>query len=114
MHSRLSQWFFRIAAGIQTKVTEKKSAAYQLKSFLFGIADMLDDIVELLLRIKAKYSWRCDQIRSRFIKDEFDRSLDINTETYLHLSQEDQAKYDQDLLRRRMIAHERDFTDGKC
>ena len=50
--------------------------------------------------------------RSWIRKDEFHRSLDMDGTAMLEMNEQERKKYLADLVRRRKIAHQKDFT--KC
>jgi hypothetical protein len=77
--------------------------------FLFDLADAIDIICLPFLRIRSELLWRYNQIRSRFVKNEFDHSLDMDLNTLLYLNKVETTKYIDDLIRKRMTTHEKDL-----
>ncbi len=63
------------------------------------------DISEYILG-SIKYAWYNLYTR----KDEFDKSLSIDTKYYLQLNKEEQERYLRNLTKRRKKAHKRDLT----
>lgn len=53
--------------------------------------------------IDIKYRWNKNYIP----KDEFDKSLDLNSEIMLYMNKKEREEYIINLIRRRNIAHER-------
>jgi len=114
MYTKLSRWLCQKADSIKISAEdiENRSFAYWMKAMLFDIAGDIDAIAKIVQRVKAKYSWRCDQLRSRFVKNELDSSLDMNVKTIINLEDEDRAKYSKDLIKRRWKTHMRDLEGG--
>ncbi len=59
----------------------------------------------IIIKIKLRHFWDCLWVR----KDEFHKSLEMNTEYMTGLDHEGVRKYLGDLEKRRRIAHERDL-----
>ena len=110
MYTVLSIWLRTVASNIRPDVNDRKSISYRLWQILLCLAATIDDGARFVLRQRAKCLWRCDQIRSRLTRNEFDRSLDMNLEVLLYLDKKSCERYRTDLIRRRRIAHERDFA----
>lgn len=111
MNTRLSQWLIDKADNINIAADDiqTKSLRYLTRLFLLDLASVIDETVQPFLWLKAKFLWKCDQLRSKLTKDEEDQSLGMNLEVILDLNEKDRKKYDQDLTRRRRIAHEKEL-----
>lgn len=114
MYTWFSRWLCQIADNIKISADdiETRSFAYWAKAMLFEFAGSIDAVARFFLRIRAKCSWRYDQLRSHFVKNEFDSSLDMNVMTLIDLNDEDRKRYTEDLIKRRRVAHLRDLEGG--
>lgn len=111
MYSKLSRWLNQMAMAIELPQNDARLrySAICSRNRLFAWANAIDSVHLVFLRLRAKVLWRYDQVRSYLIKDEFDRSLDINTEIALYLSKNERSAYMTNLYRRRQKAHNRDI-----
>lgn len=110
MYTRLSMWLCQLAANLGC-VRGIGSNRYiwrrLLRDVLYDTASNIDAVAKVYLHIRARCLWARDRFRSRLAKDEFDRSLSMDTEILLYLNKKDQKRYQQDLARRRKQFHER-------
>lgn len=111
MYSKLSVWLSRLASRvtITAKDIRTNSIRARWQKCLLNLSDVCDGISKTYLKIRALALWRLDQIGSRFTKNEFDSSLDMNSEVLFHLSKKQSQRYRADLIKRRLDAHRRDL-----
>lgn len=79
---------------------------FVLSSYWFNIKSLPCKIKRRFWNKRILFCWYRLYIR----KDESHRSLDMDTEAMLEMNEEDQKKYITDLVRRRVIAHQRDIA----